>query len=95
LIDKNEASEAVKRIDKIIQEWEENWIESREALELLIPDLKTIICYVERIQNKANEVDCKKRKDMEENKRNLCRNLEEELDDEAGRKLLVPEEEES
>ena len=52
---KNEAKEAIKRIEKIIQEWEENWIESREALELLIPDLKTIICYFERIQNKIEE----------------------------------------
>ena len=47
---KNEAAEAIKRIDKIIQEWEENRLGSREALELLVPDLKTVICYVERIQ---------------------------------------------
>ncbi len=52
---KNETSEAIKRVERIIQEWEENWIENREALELLVPDLKTIICYVERIQNKINE----------------------------------------
>ena len=53
--DKNEVMEAVKRIDRIIQEWEENYIESREALELLAPDLKTIICYFEKIQDKVNE----------------------------------------
>ena len=95
MIDKNEASEAVKRIDKIIQEWEENRIGDHETIELLIPDLKTIICYVEKIQDKADEACYKKKNDMEENKRNLCRDLEEELDDEAGREFLVPEEEES
>ena len=47
---KNEAKKAIKRIDKIIQKWEEHWIESREAIELLVPDLKTIICYFERTQ---------------------------------------------
>jgi len=52
---KNEAAEAIKRIERIIQEWEENWIESREALELLVPDLKTVICYVERSQDPEEE----------------------------------------
>ena len=52
---KNEAKKAIKRIDKIIQKWEEHWIESREAIELLVPDLKTIICYFERIQNPEEE----------------------------------------
>ena len=52
---KNEASEAIKRIDKIIQQWEEHSLDSREALELLVPDLKTVICYVERIQNPEEE----------------------------------------
>jgi len=51
LNDKNEAAEAIKRMDKIIQQWEEHWLDAREALELLVPDLKTIICYVERIQD--------------------------------------------
>jgi len=55
LIDKNEAKEAIKRVDRIIQEWEEKNIESREMIKLLVPDLKTIICYFERIQNKINE----------------------------------------
>jgi len=58
---RNEAMEAIKRIDKTIQEWEENWLDSREALELLIPDLKTIICYFEIIQDKVNEGCYKKR----------------------------------
>ena len=49
--DKNEAAEAIKRMDKIIQQWEEHWLDAREALELLVPDLKIIICYVERIQD--------------------------------------------
>jgi hypothetical protein len=57
---KNEAIKAIRRVDKIIQEWEENWLESREAIELLIPDLKTIICYFEIIQNKVNEACYKK-----------------------------------
>jgi len=48
---KNEAIEAIRRVDRIIQEWEENRLGSREALELLVPDLKTVVCYVERIQN--------------------------------------------
>ena len=52
---KNEAAEAIKRIERIIQEWEENWIESREALELLIPDLKTVIYYIERSQDPEEE----------------------------------------
>jgi len=47
--------EAIKRIDKIIQKWEENWIESREAIELLAPDLKIVICYFERLQDKEKE----------------------------------------
>jgi len=55
LNDKNEAAEAIKRMDKIIQQWEENWLDAREALELLVPDLKIIICYVERIQNPEEE----------------------------------------
>ena len=58
---KNEAKEAIKRIDKIIQEWEENRIGDHETVELLVPDLKTIICYFERIQNKVNEACYKKR----------------------------------
>jgi len=55
LIDKNEAKQAVKRIDKIIQEWEENWLESREAIELLIPDLKIITTYFDKIQDPEEE----------------------------------------
>jgi len=57
----NEAKEAIKRVDKIIQEWEENRIGAYEALELLVLDLKTIICYFEMIQVKINEVCYKKR----------------------------------
>ena len=53
--DKNEATEAIKRISNVIQKWEEHWIESREAIELLVPDLKTIICYFERIQGPKEE----------------------------------------
>ena len=52
----NEASEAIKRIDRIIWEWEENWIDSREAIELLVPDLKKIICYFKRIQDNVEEL---------------------------------------
>ncbi|TET25638.1 MAG: hypothetical protein E3J76_01150 [Candidatus Aminicenantes bacterium] len=48
---KNETSEAIKRVERIIQKWEEHWLDSREALELLVPDLKTIICYFEKIQD--------------------------------------------
>jgi Zn ribbon nucleic-acid-binding protein len=55
LNNKNEARQAIKRIDKIIQEWEENNIESREMVELMVPDLRIIICYFERIQNKIDE----------------------------------------
>jgi len=53
---KNEASEAIKRVKRIIQKWEENWLKNHEALELLIPDLKTIICYFERIQDEIDEL---------------------------------------
>jgi len=55
LNDKNEAKEAIKRVQKIIWEWEENWLGAREAIELLVPDLKTIICYVEKIHDKKEE----------------------------------------
>ena len=48
---KNETSEAIKRVERIIQKWEEHWLDSREVLELIVPDLKTIICYFEKIQN--------------------------------------------
>ncbi|MCK4828551.1 hypothetical protein KA005_73145 [bacterium] len=51
----NEAKQAIKRTDRIIQEWEENYIGSREAIELLAPDLKTIICYFETIQGPEEE----------------------------------------
>ena len=50
LLRKNEATKAIKRIENIIQKWEDHWIDSREALELIVPDLKMLICYVERIQ---------------------------------------------
>jgi len=52
---KNEARQAIKRIDKTIQKWEENWLDSREVLELIVPDLKTIICYFEKIQDPEKE----------------------------------------
>ena len=58
---KNEAREAIKRVERIIWEWEENWLDAREALELLVPDIKTIICYVESIQDEVNEGCYKKR----------------------------------
>jgi len=49
---KNEAIEAIRRVDRIIQEWEENRIGDHEMVELLVPDLRTIICYFERLQDK-------------------------------------------
>ena len=52
---KNETSEAIKRVERIIQKWEEHWLDSCEALELIVPDLKTIICYFERIQDPEKE----------------------------------------
>ena len=58
---KSETSEAIKRVERIIWEWEENWLDAREALELLVPDIKTIICYVESIQDEINEGCYKKR----------------------------------
>ncbi len=48
---KNEASEAIKRVERIIREWEETWLDSREAIEMLIPDLKIIITYFERTKD--------------------------------------------
>ncbi len=53
---KSETSEAIKRVERIIWEWEENWLDAREALELLVPDMKTIICYVERIQDEVKKL---------------------------------------
>ena len=53
--DKNEAAEAIKRIDKIIQQWEEHWLDAREVLEMIVPDLKIVICYVERTQGPEEE----------------------------------------
>ena len=58
---KSETSEVIKRVERIIWEWEENWLDAREALELLVPDIKTIICYVESIQDEVNEGCYKKR----------------------------------
>jgi hypothetical protein len=58
---KSETSEAIKRVERIIWEWEENWLDAREALELLVADIKTIICYVESIQDEVNEGCYKKR----------------------------------
>ena len=52
---KNETSEAIKRVERIIQEWEEHWLDSREVLEMIVPDLKTIICYFEKIQDPEKE----------------------------------------
>jgi len=48
---KNEAKEAIRRVDRIIQEWEENRIGDHETIELLIPDLKIITTYFERTQD--------------------------------------------
>jgi len=48
---KNEVKEAIKRVERIIWEWEENWLESREAIELLAADLKIIITYFERTKD--------------------------------------------
>ena len=53
---KNEAIKAIKRAERIIWEWEENWTDAREVLELLVPDIKTIICYLERIQDEVDEL---------------------------------------
>ena len=52
----NEAKKAIRRVDRIIQEWEENRIGDHETIELLAHDLKTIICYFERIQDKVDEL---------------------------------------
>ncbi len=52
---KNEVKEAIKRVEKIIWEWEENNIDAREALELLVSGIKIIICYVENIQISKKE----------------------------------------
>ena len=56
---KNETSEAIKRVERIIQKWEDHWLDAREALEMMVPDIKAIICYVESIQDEV--VDIKKR----------------------------------
>jgi len=52
---KNEAKEAIKRIDRIIQEWGENRLGDHETIELLIPDLKIITTYFERTQDPEEE----------------------------------------
>lgn len=58
----NEANEAIKRVEKIIQQWEDNWLDSRETLELIVPDLEKIICYVERLRNEFAELKKRQRK---------------------------------
>jgi len=50
-----EENETIKRIDKIIQEWEETWLDSGKMVELLVPDLKKIICFFERIQDELKK----------------------------------------
>lgn len=47
----NEAKQAATRMDRIIEQWEENNMDAREALELLTPDIKIIIPYVELLQD--------------------------------------------
>lgn len=58
--DEIEAMTAIKRINKIIYEWEENKIENRTALELLDPDIKIVISHVEKLHERFD--DLKKRK---------------------------------
>jgi hypothetical protein len=58
--DKLKAIKAIKRINNIIYEWEENKIESRTALELLDPDIKTLISHIEKVHERLLEL--KKRK---------------------------------
>lgn len=52
----NEALQAIKRIARILHEWEENRIASHAALELLDPDLKIIIPFVEIFQEKTDKI---------------------------------------
>jgi len=55
LKDKNEVKEAIKRINKILQKWDDHWLDTREALEMIVPDIKTLICYFEKIQDSEKE----------------------------------------
>ena len=57
---KTETMTAIKRIIKIIHEWEQGKIESSTALELLSPDIKIVISHVEKLHEKLD--DLKKRK---------------------------------
>jgi len=52
----NEAFHACKRIARILHEWEENNMDAREALELLAPDIKIIIPFVEIFQDKIDKL---------------------------------------
>jgi len=57
----NVALQAIKRIARILHEWEENNMDAREALELLEPDIKIIIPFVEIFQEKTDKL--KKRRE--------------------------------
>jgi len=52
----NEAKQAAIRMDRIIEQWEENNMDAREALELLAPDIKMIIPYVEILQDEIDKL---------------------------------------
>jgi len=52
-MNKGEAKEALVRANRIIDQWEENELESYEAMELLAPLLKTITAHFERVLDPA------------------------------------------
>ena len=63
---KEETQEALEKANKIIDEWKENLIESREAMELIAPLVESITTYFEKIQDEIDKLNYKKRTTIEE-----------------------------
>jgi chromosome segregation ATPase len=53
---KEETQEALEKANKIIDEWKENLIESREAMELIAPLVESITTYFEKIQDEIDKL---------------------------------------
>ena len=69
---KEEAQEAVRKINNIIEQWTENRLDANSTLELLLPLLETVISYFEKEETPGEE------------KKSLYEDLEKDLDKEDG-----------
>jgi len=82
-----EEQEAIRKINNIIQEWTDMRMDANDALELLLPLLKIITSYFERVQDLEL-------KSPGEEKKSLYEDLEKDLDKENGDPALFNPEKE-